>query len=99
MKLWSKGLGRRVVEIDSTKLKVIPDEEAIEKMPDTAIKEIKSSSELSKIAFLSGGKIQPVGWDFVIIMDGKDIINFLRLGLVIILKRVQKKLSRQKSAE
>ncbi len=94
MKLWSKGLGRRVVEIDSTMLKVISDEEAIEKMPESALKEVRNSSELSKVAFISGGKIQPVGWDFVIMMDGKDIVNFLRLGMAIIFRRLKKKFSR-----
>ncbi len=94
MKLWSKGLGRRVVEIDSTMLKVISDEEAIEKMPESALKEVRNSSELSKVAFISGGKIQPVGWDFVIMMDGKDIVNFLRLGMAIILRRLKKKFYR-----
>ncbi len=45
MELWSKGLGRRKVRIDTKKLKVLSEEEALKLLPDKIVKEIENSEK------------------------------------------------------
>lgn len=76
MLLWSKGLGRKTVYLDLGKLEPFTIDEVTEDLPPTVKRTIEEETTEDSIA-LSGGKIEPVGWDFVITINKRDVTGLV----------------------
>lgn len=78
MNLWSRGLGRKVVKVDVSKLESHSVDEALEDLPETVQKNITKAISEKSIA-LTGGKIEPVKWDFIITIDWEDVKGLMKI--------------------
>lgn len=91
MELWSKGLGTRVVRIDISKLKPYSLEEVLEDLPKVVRDNIEKEVSGRKVIVLKGGKVEPVNWEFVIIVDWSDVKGMFRNVFLNILKKKLKR--------
>lgn len=77
MRMWSRGLGRKNLGIDLGKVTVLSLEEAVARMPSSAADDLVRQISSDKLIALSGKVLPPIGWDFVIIFERKDIFAIL----------------------
>ncbi len=77
MRMWSRGLGKEnlALEFDAAIVRTL--DEALETMPTAARERLLAGLNGSKGKCLTiTGKISPpVGWEYVILMERKDIFN------------------------
>ncbi|KXA89217.1 hypothetical protein AKJ61_03330 [candidate division MSBL1 archaeon SCGC-AAA259B11] len=76
MLLWSRGLGKRIVWLDLSKLEPYTVDEVTEDLPKAVRENLEEKTTEDSIA-LTGGRIKPVGWDFVITINKEDIIGLV----------------------
>ncbi|SPD75444.1 hypothetical protein PITCH_A610002 [uncultured Desulfobacterium sp.] len=73
MRMWSRGLGRQNLGINLLDTKLMTLDEALDYMMSEAkgpmLREIKSEN----VICLSGKILPPTGWEFVIVLEIKDI--------------------------
>lgn len=75
--MWSRGLGRKNLGIDFSKVTVLSLDEALNTMPAGATDDLVKEVSSDKVIALSGKILPPTGWDFVIVFERKDIFAII----------------------
>ncbi len=80
MRMWSRGLGKENLGLSLDEADVKTLDEALAGMPEAARERLVANLNGSKGTGLTvTGKISPpVGWEYVIVINKKDVISLLR---------------------
>lgn len=80
MRMWSRGLGKENLGLALSEATIKTLDEALAGMPDAAKERLVASVNGSRGNMLAvTGKISPpVGWEYVILLDRKDIVSLLK---------------------
>jgi len=76
MRMWSRGLGRSNIGLRFDENAVVMTlKEAIVTMPDDAQKLLLDEIHTGRVIAVSGKMLPPVGWEYVIVFELKDIFS------------------------
>ena len=73
MRMWSRGLGRQNLGINLSNTKLMSLDEALDYMMSEAKGPMLQEVKNENVICLSGKILPPTGWEFVIVLEFKDI--------------------------